>query len=198
LKKTIAKFTAKNNSYNQNDEFDSNTVKNTKLTKDENALQTNSYESDLSNVSEASSTYDESSFLRASTPNSLKSTGSPLPEDVENFLDAGMAPFKSVLTVLLRHAATSELSELFQNAIRPALQRLSDLTNSPASSAVDSRNISNDVGLDPRGDPRNNSSDILSMQQAVPLSMNDSSSGKSFNRKSSNRLKGGRDIYAYL
>ena len=46
-----------------------------------------------------------------------------------------MAPFKSVLTVLLRHAAHSKLSDLFQNIIRPALQRVSDLANTtPAAS----------------------------------------------------------------
>jgi hypothetical protein len=44
-------------------------------------------------------------------------------------ITAGTAPFKSVLTVLLRHATRSQLSDLFQNIIRPALQRVSDLTN---------------------------------------------------------------------
>ena len=51
---------------------------------------------------------------------------------------AGMAPFKSVLTVLLRHASTSKLSSLFQNIIRPALQRISDLANTSSANSIQS------------------------------------------------------------
>ena len=54
----------------------------------------------------------------------------------------GTAPFKSVLTVLLRHATRSQLSDLFQNIIRPALQRVSDLTNAPPDGGVGDRNSS--------------------------------------------------------
>eukprot|EP00596_Hydrurales_sp_CCMP1899_P000199 CAMPEP_0119040106 /NCGR_PEP_ID=MMETSP1177-20130426/9951_1 /TAXON_ID=2985 /ORGANISM="Ochromonas sp, Strain CCMP1899" /LENGTH=1029 /DNA_ID=CAMNT_0007004845 /DNA_START=28 /DNA_END=3117 /DNA_ORIENTATION=+ len=194
LKNTIALFTSKM------------VNKNLKPSKDEtsNTLQTNSYESDLSNVSEGTSTYDESSFLRNGTPNSLANeSGSPRPEDVENYMVAGMVPFKTVLTVLLRHAATSELSELFQNVIRPALQRLSDFTNSAtpsttnsasasaSASAVDSRNKSNDIGIDPRGDPRNNSNEILHNLNMDQESLNDKKSFRKESFKHTNKIKGG-------
>ena len=58
------------------------------------------------------------------------------------YLLSGTAPFKSVLTVLLRHATRSQLSDLFQNIIRPALQRVSDLTNAPPEGGGGERNSS--------------------------------------------------------
>ena len=74
----------------------------------------------------------------------------------------GIAPFKSVLTVLLRHASQSQLSDLFQNIIRPALQRVSDLTSSspsesPIGKSVNSTAAGNMTDSNDTNDNSNNS-----------------------------------------
>jgi hypothetical protein len=79
--------------------------------------------------------------------------------------------------VLLRHATRSQLSDLFQNIIRPALQRVSDLTNATPEGDRSQTSTNNSLNNSLYNNPYI-SSDVIPSSCITSLNLNDSAADR--------------------